>query len=67
LKKIKKEKTLVFKIKKQSEKNNLRLLFIKKLIERLQRAEKMKEDMMTTERFFNENVKLIIRSKKIKN
>jgi hypothetical protein len=36
LKKAKKEKTLIFKIKKQSEKNNLRMLFVKKLIERLQ-------------------------------
>jgi hypothetical protein len=67
LKKIKREKTLIFKIKKQSEKNNLRMLFVKKLIERLQRIEKIKENMMTTKRFFNENVKLITRSKKIKN
>jgi hypothetical protein len=67
LKKAKKEKTLIFKIKKQSEKNNLRMLFVKKLIERLQRVEKMKEDVMTTKRFFNENVKLITRSKKVKN
>ncbi len=35
LKKAKKEKTLIFKIKKQSEKNNLRMFFVKKLIERL--------------------------------
>ncbi len=67
LKKAKKEKTLIFKIKEQSEKNNLRMLFVKKLIERLQRIEKIKENVMTTRRFFNENVKLITRSKKIKN
>jgi hypothetical protein len=67
LKKVKKEKALIFKIKKQNEKNNLRMLFVKKLIERLQRAEKMKNNVMTTKRFFNENVKLITRSKKIKN
>jgi hypothetical protein len=67
LKKVKKEKTLIFKIKKQSEKNNLRMLFVKKLIERLQRAEKIKKNVMTTKRFFNENVKLITRSKKVKN
>ncbi len=67
LKKVKREKTLVFKIKKQSEKNSLRMLFVKKLIERLQRVEKIKENVMTTKRFFNENVKLITRSKKIKN
>jgi hypothetical protein len=45
----------------------LRMLFVKKLIERLQWVEKIKENVMTTKRFFNENVKLIIRSKKIKN
>jgi hypothetical protein len=67
LKKIKRKKTLIFKIKKQSEKNNLRMFFVKKLIERLQRIEKIKKNVMTTKRLFNENVKLIIRSKKIKN
>jgi hypothetical protein len=67
LKKVKREKTLIFKIRKQNEKNSLRMLFVKKLIERLQRAEKIKENMMTTRRFFNKNVKLITRSKKIKN
>ncbi len=54
-------------MRKQSEKNNLRMLFVKKLIERLQRAEKMKKNVMTIKRLFNENVKLITRSKKIKN
>ncbi len=43
------------------------MLFVKKLIERLQRAEKIKKNVMTTKRFFNENVKLITRSKKVKN
>ncbi len=67
LKKAKREKTLIFKIKKQSEKNNLRMLFVKKLIEHLQQVEKIKRNVITTKRFFNENVKLITRSKKIKN
>jgi hypothetical protein len=67
LKKAKRKKTLIFKIKKQSEKNNLRTLFVKKLIERLQRIEKIKENVMKTKRLFNENVKLISRSKKNKN
>jgi hypothetical protein len=67
LKKVKREKTLIFQIKKQSEKNSLRMLFVKKLIERLQRVEKMKKNVMMTKRLFNENVKLITRSKKIKN
>jgi hypothetical protein len=43
------------------------MFFVKKLVERLQRAEKIKENVMMTRRFFNENVKLITRSKKIKN
>jgi hypothetical protein len=42
LKKAKK-KTLIFKIRKQSEKNNLRMFFVKKLIKRLQRIEKIKK------------------------
>ncbi len=67
LKKAKREKTLVFKIREQSEKNSLRMLFVKKLIERLQRVEKIKENVMTTRRLLSENVKLITRSKKTKN
>jgi hypothetical protein len=67
LKKIKRKKTLIFKIRKQREKNSLRTLFVKKLIERLQRAEIIKKNVMTTRRLFNENVKIITRSKKIKN
>ncbi len=43
LKKVKREKTLIFKIKEQSEKNNLRTFFVKKLIERLQQVEKIKK------------------------
>jgi hypothetical protein len=43
------------------------MLFVKKLIERLQQIEKINKNIMTTKRFFNENVKLITRSKKIKN
>jgi hypothetical protein len=46
LKKTKKEKTMMFEIKKQREKNNLRAFFVKKLIKRLQQAEKMKENVM---------------------
>jgi hypothetical protein len=56
LKKVKRKKTLIFKIKKQNEKNNLRMFFVKKLIKRLQRVEKIKKNVMTTKRFFNENV-----------
>jgi hypothetical protein len=67
LKKAKRKKTSIFKIRKQNKKNNLRMLFVKKLIEHLQWIEKIKENVMMTKDFFNENVKLIICSKKIKN
>jgi hypothetical protein len=67
LKKTKREKTVIFKIKKQREKNNLRTFFVKKLIKRLQRAEKMKKNVMIARRLLNENVKLMTRSEKIKN
>jgi hypothetical protein len=67
LKKTKREKTMIFKIKKQREKNSLRALFVKKLIKRLQRAEKTKENVMIARRLLNENVELMTRSKKIRN
>ncbi len=67
LKKAKRKKTLIFKIRKQSEKNKLRTLFVKKLMKRLQWIEKIKKDVTTTKRFFSEDVKLITRSKKTKN
>ncbi len=67
LKKTTREKTVIFKIRKQREKNNLRTLFVRKLMKKLQRAEKMKKNVMIARRLFNENVKLMIRSEKIKN
>jgi hypothetical protein len=67
LEKIKKKKTLIFKIKEQKKKNNLRAFFVKKLMKRLQKVEKITNDVMTTRRLFNENVKIITRSEKVKN
>jgi hypothetical protein len=67
LKKVKRKKTVIFKIKKQRKKNNLRILFVWKLMKRLQRVEKMKKDVVITRRLFNKNIKLMTRSKKIKN
>ncbi len=66
LKKTKKKKTMIFKIKKQRKKNNLRALFVKELMKKLQRAEKMKENVMIAQRLLSENVKLMTRSEKIK-
>ncbi len=42
------------------------MLSTKKLIKRLQRIEKMKNDVLTTRRLSNENVKMMTRTKKIK-
>ncbi len=67
LKKVKKKKTMIYKIKKQRKKNNMRAFFVKELMKRLQRVEEMKKNVMTTRRLFSENIKLMTRSKKIKN
>jgi hypothetical protein len=67
LKKIKRKKTVIFKIKKQRKKNNLRTLSARKLMKRLQHVEKMQKNVVTTRRLFSENIELMTRSKKIKN
>ncbi len=67
LKKVKKKKTMIYKIKKQRKKKNLRILFVKESMKRLQCVEKMKKNVVTTRRLFNENIELMTRSKKIKN
>jgi hypothetical protein len=66
LKKIKREKRVIFKIKKQKKKESLRVLSTKKLMKCLQRAEKMKSDVLTTRRLSSEDVKMMTRTKKIK-
>ncbi len=66
LKKIKKEKRIIFKIKKQKKRKNLRMISTKEMMKRLQRIEKTKNDVLTTRRLLNENVKMMIRTKKIK-
>jgi hypothetical protein len=67
LKKTKREKTVIFKIKEQSAKNSLRAFFVKELMKRLQRAEKMKENVMIARRLLNENVELMTCFEKIRN
>jgi hypothetical protein len=66
LKKIKREKRMIFKIKEQKKKENLRMLSTKKLMKRLQRTEKTKSDVLTTRRLSNEDVKMMTRTRKIK-
>ncbi len=66
LKKIKREKRVIFKIRKQKKRKNLRMLSTKKLMKRLQKAEKTKNDVLTTRRLSNENVKMMTRREKIK-
>ncbi len=66
LKKIKKERKMIFKIKEQKKRKNLRMLLTKKLMKRLQKVEKTKNDVLTTRRLSSENVKMMTRTKKIK-
>jgi hypothetical protein len=66
LKKIKREKRVIFKIKEQKKRKSLRVLSTKELMKRLQRTEKMKNNVLTTRRLSSENVKMMTRTKKIK-
>ncbi len=66
LKKIKREKRIIFKIKEQKKRENLRMLSTKNLMKHLQKTEKMKNDVLTTYYLSNENVKMMTRTKKIK-
>jgi hypothetical protein len=66
LKKIKKERRVIFKIKEQKKKENLRMLSTKELMKRLQRVEKTKSDVLTTRCLSSENVKMMTKTKKIK-
>jgi hypothetical protein len=66
LKKTKRERRMIFKIKEQKKKENLRMLSTKELMKRLQRAEKTKNDVLTTRRLSSENVKMMTRTEKIK-
>jgi hypothetical protein len=66
LKKIKRKKKVIFKIRESKKRENLRMLSTKKLMKRLQRAEITKDDVLTTRRLSNENVKMMTKTKKIK-
>ncbi len=66
LKKIKRERRVIFKIREQKKRKNLKVLSTKKLMKRLQRAEKTKNDVLTTRRLSSENVKMMTRTEKIK-
>ncbi len=67
LKKTKRKRKIIFKIKEQKKKERFKTLSIKKLIKRLQRVQKTKKDVLTTRRLLSENVKMMTRTKKIKN
>ncbi len=66
LKKIKRERRVIFKIREQKKIESLKMLSTKKLIKRLQRTEKTKNDVLTTRRLSSENVKMMTRTEKIK-
>jgi hypothetical protein len=66
LKKIKRKKKVIFKIREQKKRESLKMLSTKELMKRLQRAEKTKNDVLTTRRLSSENVKMMTRTEKIK-
>ncbi len=66
LKKTKRERKVIFKIRKHKKRESLRVLTTKELMKRLQRVEKTKNDVLTTRRLSSENVKMMTRTEKIK-
>jgi hypothetical protein len=66
LKKIKRERRMIFKIKEQKKRESLRVLSTKELMKRLQKAEKSKSDVLTSRRLSSEDVKMMTKTKKIK-
>ncbi len=66
LNELKKNKTFIYKIRKEDEKTDIKTLFIKKLIKRIIRAEKHKKNVLTIKRLFSENIKILTRSTKTK-
>jgi hypothetical protein len=66
LNELKKDKTLIYKIRKEDEKTNIKALFIKKLIKRIMRTEKHKENVLTIKRLFSEDIKILALSTKAK-
>ncbi len=66
LNKTKRERKVIFKIKEQKKKENLKMLSTKELMKHLQKAEKMKKNVLTTRCLSSENVKMMTRIEKIK-
>jgi hypothetical protein len=66
LNELKKNKTFIYKIRKEDEKTDIKTLLIKKLIKRIMRAKKQKKNLLTIKRLFNENIKILTRSMKTK-
>ncbi len=64
LNELKKNKTLIYKIKEEDEKADIKTLFIKKLIKRTMRVEKHKKNVLTIKRLFSENIEILTRSTK---
>ncbi len=66
LNELKKNKILIYKIRKKNEKTKIKTLFSKKLMKRIIRAEEQKNDVLTIKRLFNENIKILTRFVKTK-
>ncbi len=61
LNEFKKNKTLIYKIRRKDKKTNIKALFIKKLIKRIMRVEEQEKNVLTIKRLFNENIKILTR------
>jgi hypothetical protein len=57
---------MILKINEQKKKKNLKMLSTNELMKRLQKIEKMKNDVLTTRCLLSEDVKMMTRTKKIK-
>ncbi len=60
------ESSFWHKIKEKNEKTKIKVLFNKKLMKKIIRAEEQKNDVLTIKRFFNEDIKILTRFVKTK-
>jgi hypothetical protein len=66
LNELKKNKILIYKIKKKNEKTKIKALFSKKLMKRIIRAEEQKNDVLTIKRLSSEDIEILTRFVKTK-
>jgi hypothetical protein len=66
LNEFKKNKTLIYKIRKKNEKTKIKILFSKKLMKRIIRVEEQKNDVLTIRRLFSDNIEILTQIVKTK-